>query len=295
MWCIFIPAFGQEVSVRPLVPVARFFADSVVIGQPVKLSLTVQYESQRRILLPDTSHSFAPFELLHKEFFPTRTLGGISRDCVLYSVATFDLDSVQQIQLPVYEFISGDSLVYPSNPASLRVLTRLPAAEIQKPVFRSETGYLAVPKSVNYPFLLLGLGAVVLILFGINVLFNRPIQRFIYQVIENRRHQAFLRQFDRIKTLLERNLTTKEFEQLLVLWKRYIQRVDGKPFTTFTSTEISQVIPDSNLRKALSEIDRWIYGGLEMSDWRRHVESLKEVSVKMFLQKKEAIRSGKLE
>lgn len=276
-------------------PKIRFLSDSVKVGQPVQLSLQVAYPYSRRILLPDTNHNFEPFELQRKDFFSTRTRNGISRDCVIYTLSTFQLDTIQHIQLPVYEFAAVDSVVHLSNFDSVFLVKQLSPKDLANPKFKSDLAYENVPKSINYPYLLLGFGVVVLLLVGINLFFNRPIQRFIYLIVENRRHKAFLKQFARIQSQMERSLSTDKMDQLLVAWKKYIQRVNGKPFTTFTSTEISHVLPDPALKQALSEIDRWIYGGIEMPDWRNRVESLKGISVLMFLQKKEAIRSGKFE
>ena len=83
-------------------------------------------------------------------------------------------------------------------------------------------------------------------------------------------------------------------EGLLVVWKRYLQRVDGNPFMSFTSLEISRLLPDSNLKKALQEIDRWIYGGVEMENRTGSILILKEKSIEMYEKKRELIRNGKL-
>lgn len=278
-----------------LYPKLRFLADSVKIGQPVLLELKVDYPFSRRVLLPDTNHSFAPFELQRKDYFPTRTRNGISRDCVLYTLSTFEIEPIQRVQLPVYEFDEADSIVHLSNPDSVFLIVKLVPKDLEKPDFKADLQYQNVARPINYPYLFIGFGVVVLLLIGVNFFFNRPIQRFIYLIVENRRHKAFLKQFERIYAQMERKLTTESMDQLLVAWRKYIQRVDGKPFTTFTTTEISQVLPDPALKNALSEIDRWIYGGIEMADWKVEVESLRGISVLMFLQKKEAIRSGKFE
>lgn len=278
-----------------LTPRVHFLADSVKVGQPVQLLLQVDYPFSRRILLPDTNHNFAPFELQRKDYFSTRTRNGISRDCVLYTLATFQIEINQRIQLPVYEFDASDSIVHLSNQDSIFLIQKLAPKDLERPIFEADLTYQNVARPINYPYLLLGFGIVILLLVAINFFFNRPIQRFIYLIVENRRHKAFLKQFERIQSQMERNLTTKTMDQLLVAWRKYIQRVDGKPFTTFTTTEISQVLPDPALKNALSEIDRWIYGGIEMTDWKVQVESLKAISILMFFKKKDAIRSGKFE
>jgi len=277
------------------IPIIRFSQDSIRIGQPVQLSVCFHYASEKSILFPDTSHSFAPFELLKKEFYPTKTTGGISRDSVIYILTTFLPDSIQTIQIPVYEFSERDSTSWISEPATLKVIPSFRGSLPDKPVIYQDLSPHPIPTQFNYPYLFIASGVFLILVIGINFFFNRPIQRFLYLFIERRRNSAYLAQFQRLNTQLEKNLSTENFERLINLWKRYIQRVDGKPFTTYTSTEIIKVLPQPELKKSLQEIDRWIYGGVEMKDWRHNLEQIKEVSTQLYNKKRENIRSGKFE
>lgn len=273
-------------------PKVHFSQDSIRIGQPVQLSVCFKYKSEKRILFPDTSHSFAPFELLKKEFFPTVSSNGTSKDSVLYILTTYLPDTIQTIQIPVYEFNGLDSTIWVSNAASLKVIPSFKGPLPEKPVIYQDLSPQNIPTRFNYPYLLLAIGIFLILVLGINFFFNRPIQRFLYLFIERRRNAAYLTQFQRLNSQLEKNLTTENFERLINLWKRYIQRVDGKPYTTYTSTEIFKVLPQAELKKSLQEIDRWIYGGVEMKDWRNNLEQIKEVSTQLYNKKRENIRGG---
>ena len=47
--------------------------------------------------------------------------------------------------------------------------------------------------------------------------------------------------------------------------KKYIERIEKKPFTTYTSTEIAHNLKNENLKKNLQNIDGAIYGGRSSS------------------------------
>lgn len=276
-------------------PKAFFSKDSVQIGQPVKLTLAVISESNRRLLFPDSSYSFFPFELVRKDFFATTTVNGLSRDSVVYTLQTFFPDSIQSISVPVFEFLGKDSIIWTSNLVSVHVNQILKPPLPSKISIFEESSPVHISTSFNYPYFLIAVGLFFIIVFGINFFFNRPIQKFIYLFIEKRRYQTFLNQFQRIQNQLDKNLNVDGFERLINLWKRYIQRVDGKPYTTFTSTEILKVLPIGELKEPLNEIDRWIYGGVEMKDWRKNIIQIREISIQLYQKKRESIRNGKFE
>jgi len=285
------PGIPQEL----LKPVARFNKDSAKVGEPIKLSLSVNYKSSLRILFPDTNFQFSPFEILKKEFYPTKTIGEISRDCVVYELTTFDLETVQRIKLPVFQFSGNDSTGWYSNEASLHILQKFIGNLPEKPVFEQDLSLVNVARRINYPYILIGMAAILILILLINFFFDRPIQKFIYMFLEKRRHISYLKVYDKNYKQLESTLSVENVETLLVNWRKYIQRVDGQPYTSFTSMEIFKVLPDKDLREVLQEVDRWIYGGIEMKDWRFNMDYVKQIAVQLYLKKRETIRNGKFE
>src|SRR5437868_12505441 len=98
IFCIlFFTAHAQEIKVR-----AKFSGDSVKIGKPVEFYLSAHYPEKLNILFPDSTFSFAPFELQKKIYFPTETKNGVSKDSVMYMLATYEVDSIQTLKLPVF-------------------------------------------------------------------------------------------------------------------------------------------------------------------------------------------------
>ena len=78
-WLASVHAFAQEPSVKVR---GQFLVDSIKIGKPFPYSLAAEYPSDQRILFPDSTFQFAPYEYFGKRYFPTRSLNGISRASV---------------------------------------------------------------------------------------------------------------------------------------------------------------------------------------------------------------------
>ena len=294
-WIFLFNTSGFDQVRTELKPKAAFSAEKIQVGAAVRLTLSLQYPSKIQILFPDTNAVFGSFELRKREFYPTKTIGEISKDCVVYELATFNLDSIQTIQLPIIEFSGSDSTRWNSNVDSVFVSQVFYGKIPDKPVFQTELSPVTVAHRINYPYILIGLSLVLLLIFVVNFFFDRPIQKFIYLFIEQRRHSAYLRTFDRFKSQLEADLNIENMEGILNVWKKYIQRVDGNPYTSLTSMEIFKILPDLDLKDVLQEVDRWIYGGVEMKDFRYNIDYVKQISLQLYQKKRDLIRDGKFE
>jgi hypothetical protein len=96
-----------------------------------------------------------------------------------------------------------------------------------------------------------------------------------------------------MEQILENDQAIPQMEAIIVLWKRYLQRVEGKPYLTYTSLEINRLLADQTLKKTLQEIDRWIYGGMPIENLSQCLRNLREKSVELYEKKRNSIRSGK--
>ena len=286
---------GRFFAQTELSPVAKFSSDSAKIGERISLSLTLDYPSPLQVLFPDTNFNFSPFEIIKKDFFPTKTSKGISRDCVVYELSTFSLDTIQTLKMPIYQFTGEDSMGWFSNEARIKIIQNFKGPLPKTPVFQNDLSLINIARKINYPYILIGMAIVLVLILIVNFFFDRPIQKFIFLFLEQRRHNVWLKQFEKNRRLLESNLSVENVEKLLVAWRLYIQRVDGQPYSSFTSTEIFKILPDKKLKEVLQEIDRWIYGGIDMNDWSFNMDYVKQISIGIYLKKRESIRNGKFD
>jgi hypothetical protein len=101
-----------------------FFKDSLRVGDQTGFFLAAEYPTNLNILFPDSTFSFSPFEYESKKYFPTRTTAGRSYDSVIYYVSTFEVDPIQTLSLPVFQFNRMDCTVY-QTPRDTILLTEL--------------------------------------------------------------------------------------------------------------------------------------------------------------------------
>ncbi len=270
----------------------RFYADSLKIGEPVPYSLTARYPKSFNLVFPDSTYQFAPFEFERKEFFPTRSDAETSFDSVVYYVSSYEIDSVQQLQLPVFVIHTSDctTVMAEADQIYLKHLVESVPDSLAAPQLplKTQTSYLNVKWLFNYPVLLI-VGAVLMVLAVLTwIFFGKRIRKYFRIRTLQRHHQQFLHQYALAVDQLKTSYATLKAEQALVLWKQYMENLEGKPFTKFTSREITQHEKDEVLAQSLRQIDRMIYGGAgENVDT---FTSLQNFSENRFHQKLEAIR-----
>ena len=282
------PTAGNGLKVKALQNKTR-----VKIGEPFSVSLFADYPSELQLLFPDSTFSFGNCLLRESRFFPTHTRNGISRDCVVYQLACFHPEPLQSFTIPVLEYRNGDTLRFPSNQIRFSVLSEPDSLPVVPGKFLEETSPAPVALKLNYPYIAAVFILVIGLLLLANFFFDKPVQKFFYLWLERRRFLRFIRTFEKMQSELEKDLGIQRMEAVIVLWKRYLQRLDGRPFLSFTSLEIARALPDQQLKKSLQEIDRWIYGGVEMENPGNCITVLKEKAVSKYELKREQIRNGK--
>lgn len=277
---------------KGIMPVAICDKDSVRIGEPFHVSIYLDYPAELQVFFPDSSFQYVNCVLKQRDFFPTRTRNNISRDCVVYQLACFHPDPLQELQLPVMQLNSGDTLKYPANPIRIHVISESDSLK-NNASFIENTEPVFVSQRINYPYLISGIAIFLILLFLLNFFLDKPIQRFFSRWIENRRHARFIRAYEKLEKEITQTPVVAAMESLMVLWKQYLQRVEGKPYLTFTSLEINRVLPDQQLKKSLMEIDRWIYGGMAPENTGDCLSILKAKSIERYQMKLEALKVGK--
>jgi hypothetical protein len=200
---------------------------------------------------------------------------------------------MQSIELPVFRIQGNDTLRYFSKKLRYHIVSRLSREDTLHPKFLKETAPAPVALRINYPYILGGMTFFLLCLFALNFFFDKPIQKFFLLWIEQRRQARFLKSFEKIQENLEEQLSIQLMEALIVLWKAYLQKVSGEPYSTYTSLEINRILQDPALKKSLQAIDRWIYGELPVENLPDCLNTIKQKAIVLYEQKRESIRNGK--
>ncbi|TXK45302.1 hypothetical protein FVR03_12725 [Pontibacter qinzhouensis] len=257
-----LPVLGQQVAA----PIGSFNRQTVKIGELVQYTLVHRHESSREVILPDSSYNFSPFELVQKNYFPTYTRSGISIDSAIYTLRTFETDSLQQLALPVYVLDGEDTLQVLAKPA--RVTLQQLVAQVQEPLtFKSETELLFVEERFNWPNLLLWIVAGVVFLSLIWFIFGQAIltKYKLYRLRKD--HIYFASRYNSHVDRFVKSGYGQSLEKAVSLWKNYLTKLERSAINSFTTKEIVMFYnDDEEVNTALRLCDRAIYGNMAEAD-----------------------------
>ncbi|MFT7162550.1 MAG: hypothetical protein ACI9GZ_003742, partial [Bacteroidia bacterium] len=262
-------------SAQEVITDGFFLADSMKIGEEVEYSLYIQYPKNSEVIFPDSTFDFFPFEYYSKRFFPTRVDSLLAYDSVVYSVASFEIDKVQYFQLPVFLLKGKDSINIMPELDSIYLMEMV----IQVPdslVLRENIAFQDVPLAFNYPYLMIGLGILAGLLIVAFFVFGKTIRKKIRLYRLRKEYEKFSASFEKGISNVRKNNDVTLIEEVLLIWKRYMEKLEDKPFTKYTTREILNSGYDQLLKDVLRSIDRSIYGRIDDEEMHKNFESLED-------------------
>ena len=273
-----INCYSQVPSWTP--PKGKFLEVSMKVGLPVKYALSYRHDPNKDVFFPDSTYNFSPFELVNRQYFPTITTENGSLDSVVYTLISFDVSPRQELSLPIYSRAKRDCtrIFSPMDYVVLKSIIQ-PNANIDTMSLKKDTRLIPIAQQVNFPLIFL-------ILIGLSVLtglifwfFGKPIKRQIRLFNFSRRYDDFQKLFQRLsRGTDDAKKRLENIEKAIVLWKKYLERLESKPFTTFTTTEILDNLKDNRLADALREIDATVYGGVYSKKTIASLQILQELA-----------------
>jgi hypothetical protein len=287
---------GSTLLAQELKPQGSFDADTLKVGEPITYTLSFRYPKNLEVVFPGEDDSYAPFEYLNRTFAPTTSDSIYSYDSVAYELTTFELDSIQSLALPVYvvntnrEGEADSTAIYAAIDSVIldRVIEELPDSVDLK----VNQAYRDVPLEFNYPYLLVGIAAFLLLVALVYVLFGKKIRQQwrLYQLKKGQK--AFQEQFGKSLEALRKSPNKRRSEDTLIVWKQYMERLDRLPYTKLTTREIVKLQGGEAVQHDLRAIDRGIYGKSSNGELIRHFEHLEKHTNKRFTQKIEEIKNA---
>ncbi len=265
------------VSAQELKPIGFFLKDSVKIGESVPFTLSYKDRKNRPVIFPDSLYDFSPFELLRKEYFDTQSDSINSIDSAVYHLATFEIDTVQRLSLPVFLYTGNDSLQLYSLRDSIildQVVTQMPDS-----VNLAETSaYMPISLEFNYPYWVIGLIILGVVALIVMIVWGNQIQKRIKLYRLNKQLLKFKEQFDLEIEQLNSDTNKVKIEAVLKFWKGYMEKLEKVPYTKLTTKEIVLVQKSSSLEETLKSIDKNIYSPIEVTALQNDFEFLKDYS-----------------
>jgi hypothetical protein len=270
----------------------QFLIDSIKIGQVFPYVLSAEYPAEENILFPDSTFGFTPFEYSGKRFFSTQTKNGISRDSVIYYLNSFEIDSVQSLRLPVFVVQPMDCTEVWTNVDQVwlkhLVTIATDSVEATKLPLKINSFYEPVAWLLDYPLIAI-IGGIVLVALIISwVIFGKRIRRYFKVRSMRKSFNQYTQTFSNSIEQLKSNYSASTAEHVVGIWKKYLESLENKPFTKYTSKEILRTSGNEALAEPLRTVDRLIYAGVEPSSFDAFYE-LKSYSEDCFYKKLEEV------
>lgn len=250
-------AFPQQVELK-----GYFTQDSAKLGERVGFVLKATYPESSQLLFPDSTYDFSPLVFLDKKTFISSTTDGVTQDSAIYFLSNFSLETSVFLAVPIFELRRYDSITYFTNEAELKLKLTLDSIP-EELVFQENNVYQPIKRPFNWILWGLILGIIILV-FGILIfLFKDRLKAVFKKNREKIRWIQFERKWIKLSQLLSQNPDQALADEVVGLWKGYMESLTSKPFQEWTSSEIAEALWDKEVFKALREIDMIIYAGIE--------------------------------
>lgn len=250
---------AQDVQVR-----SGFLTDSLGIGDQGGYFLTARYPSELNILFPDSTYNFTPFEYVRKEYFPTKTVNNQSYDSAVYYLSTFEIEKLQTLSLPVFQFNDLDTITYASPVDTVKLIelvkTLPDTLAVQNLPLKTNTAYQLVPFLFNYPILMIVLGVLLVLALIGWLIFGKKIRRHYRIKRLEKAYQKFAGVYTTQVNEIRQSFSPARAEHALVEWKRYMEQLESRPYTKLTARETMRLENNEKLGSNLHNVDGAIYG-----------------------------------
>ncbi len=283
---IFTASFCQEMKVK-----GGFVQDSLKIGEPVNFWLAASYPIQHDLILPDSNFNFAPFEFVDRQYFETMADSTMAIDSVVYSLHSFEIDSIQYLNLPAMMLVAGDTVENRSPLDSIFLIHLVPVAtDTTKLITNTELQEL--PTEINSPLLMIIGGGLILIALVVLIVFGKKIRRHFKLKRMAKSHEQFVGQMESFIGKLKESGEPEIAQDALSLWKGYIEKVEKQPFTKLTSKEITQLNFAEELIEPLKAVDRCVYGKLLSDKVYQDFQHLEDFAQNRYESKVNELKQG---
>jgi len=288
IWLLLLPwiVSGQEIQVR-----GGFVQDSIGIGEPVQYWLSASYPQQLQVVFPDSNYNFRYFELVNKKFTPTTIREPGYFDSAVYTLRSFEIDSVQYLNLPAIIINQRDSnLIY--APLDSIYTVHMIAAVSDTVQLKENTTFREVAANVNYP--LIWILVVVLVIIGVTIylIFGQRIRKYFILKRLSKEYRIFSDKLTVAIRKMKEHKDQQEVEHALTSWKVFMEKLEKKPYTSLTSKEILGFSEAQELKDVLKNIDRSIYGGVVADDLYKEFQLIEDFTQYRYGKVTESIKNN---
>ncbi|MEM9340510.1 MAG: hypothetical protein AAGA66_17380 [Bacteroidota bacterium] len=241
---------------------------------------------------PDSNASFFPFEYAAKRFFPTKVINELAYDSTIYLLQSFEIDPVQYLSLTATILDGEDSTVIktPIDSIYLRALAPVVSDTTQ---LLTNADYISVTRAFNYSLLYIILGAVLILLVVLALVFGKKILKYFKLRKLRKEYETFSQMLTAFIRELKKRPDPDTAEYALNTWKKYQEKLEQFPFTKLTTREILVKEVNQELEKPLKSIDRLIYGKRDTETVYQDFQQIEDFTQHRYNKKVDEIKHGK--
>lgn len=207
----------------------------IMVGKPFQAQLEVTHPAEMVIIFPDTGGGFAPFELQSRSPQPTRSDGGLSIDFVVYHLWSWEVDSLQYLQLPIGYIQGEDTLLLLSNSQELNFIPTLPM-DNDSLAFRRIENLAPVGEPIAWgAWGLLILALIIVLTVLVSVLY-KPIKKWFRRRKIEREWKRYQGRLQKVPGFLPQQ--ESYLLELSKVWKAYFDRDWGRGLGALSTKEL---------------------------------------------------------
>ena len=243
--------FSQEINYQ-----IYFLEKDIKIGDSIKLVSIINYPKEIELIQPDSSFQFFPFSFVKKENFESQLNERIISDSSLYILRSFEIDSIQSIRLNSFILNGKDCLEISSNYDTVyfKSLVNNTDQKVKKNMsFYEILSIINTNKLLSYSIVFICL------ILAVYLLFRKKIIAYFRKRKVLKSYALFNKEFEKIKKQFKTNADKNNLEKIILIWKRYIEKLTSIPYSSMTTKEIIDFFDNENLIKSLKYIDEMIY------------------------------------
>jgi hypothetical protein len=280
---------ARDARKQRMKPKGIFLNDSVEVGKPLYFSLSLRHSPESEIFFPDSTFDFSPFELVSRRTFVSSTDNRGTLDSAVYHLISFDVSKVQKLRLPVFIFQKKDCTAVFTASDSVFLIKSNDIDLGKKPVLKEETRLAVLSREFNFSMLIGSVALIIGVVGSIYWVFGRDIYKQWQLLKLQRRHLEYVRSFNRLMRSAREKNNIKDAEKAIIIWKNYLERLEKKPFATYTTREIIDNMPDDELADALKNMDSIVYGQGRSGNMERYLEVLKTGATRLYRAKRKYV------
>jgi len=260
--------FGVGIWAQNMDATLKFQADSLHIGKPCTLRLTIRIPAEMEVFVRDATDAFYNFEKLSQMDYPLQELKGYTMFRRDYILRSFEVVSRQAVSLEVEGYLGRDTTVLEVKSDSIILVEQIDSDLLVNGAYLRNESLRRISDPPDYQQILTRVLIGLLILLLLALLLRKPGRRFIERQKIRKRWLYVNREWEGI--VQQSDSSIELITKLDALWKSYLGESFQIEFQSLTTSEITEVFREvsnldvdqkMNLSAALMLKDRIIHGG----------------------------------